>query len=88
MAKYMFKDRETDVYIDAVRAFDNKKYNGIRIKWFAAGIGFGSCDVLFEDDENGDPKITADTECMCGKDDKEFLRALFEEMVNKAEVIE
>jgi len=87
MSKYLFKDREVNLSVDYIHAFDNEQFNGVRIEWYTNGIGFGQCDVLFDTDEAGDPKITADTECMCRQNDKDFLRALFDEILDKIEVI-
>lgn len=50
MAKFVTqKGIETNLEIESVHAFDNEKYNGIRISWSAKNIGFGDCDILFED---------------------------------------
>lgn len=87
MAKFVTqKGIETNLEIESVHAFDNEKYNGIRISWSAKNIGFGDCDILFEDGGGG-TVISADTECMCNNNDKEFLRALLNELVDMTTII-
>lgn len=89
MSKYLSKHGDFNLNIDNIHAFANDQFNGVRIEWYTDGIGFGQCDILFEDDEvTGGSKITADTEHMCKNDDKAFLRALFDEILDKIEVIE
>lgn len=78
--------KQFSVSVNYLHAFAHDKANGFRIGWDAEKIGFGECDILFCDD--GDvTNIQADTECMCSNDDKEFLRALFEDILNKIKII-
>ena len=53
------------------------------IDWEYDGIGFGRCEFLFE--ENG-TAIKVESEGMAKQDSKEFLRLLFEKIVDMSEV--
>lgn len=88
MSKYLFHNEECDLHIGDIHAFANDQFNGVRIEWYANHIGFGQCDIIFNLDETGEPKISADTEHMCNQDNKSFLRALLDEIIDKVEVIE
>lgn len=75
-----------EVCVHSAEQFENPDYNGIRISWSAANIGFGSCDVVFSDFRG--QKMYAETETMCDNDDKEFLKALFMDIVDQIDVID
>jgi len=69
--------------IDNVEAFANEKYEGIVFEW-SANIGFGELTLYREIDSN---EWKADTEYMCKDDDKDFLKMILNEWVNKIKVI-
>ena len=54
--------------VDEIEQTADKK--GFIISWSAPKVGFG--EVVIEFTEGG--RILADTECMCSKDDTEFIR--------------
>ena len=89
MAKFMTRRHgEVDIKLNHIKAFDNEKYNGLEIGWGNPNIGWGNCTFLFGSDESGDPKVVVESECMCGNDDKRFLKTLFEELIDLSDVVE
>lgn len=69
--------QQSVVSVDEVHAFSNEKYNGLKISW-SGDIGFGEYTITF----NG-KNIHADSECMDDNNDKNFLKALLEDLVNQ-----
>ena len=66
----------TDLEIDDITVFNvSSKEKVINIKW-SANIGWGECDLVYDDG-----KLYANTECMCSKEDKTFLRMLMNKLV-------
>lgn len=65
-----------------VEVFTNHKYEGIVFEW-SANIGFGEL-TLYK--EVGTNEWKAETEYMCKDDDKDFLKMILNEWVNKIKV--
>lgn len=71
----------TDLEIDDITVFNvSSKERVVNIKW-SANIGWGECDLVY-----CDGKLYADTECMCSNEDKEFLKILFDKIIEDCEV--
>lgn len=88
MAKYLTQRHgEVDVKTYDIYAFANEAYNGIGIEWASRQIGFGNCTILFIK-EGEDTKIVVESECMASNDDKTFLVSLFEDIIERAEIVE
>lgn len=89
MAKLLTrKYGEVDVKTYDIHAFANEHYNGIEIEWASGQIGFGSCTILFVKDGDDDTKIVVESEHMASNDDKAFLVSLFEDIIERAEIVE
>lgn len=92
---------DCELTVDAVYRFNETQ--GIRIEWSCEHIGWGQCDLVFENKEvhmvnlEGEEvedttpeteKILAYTESMAINEDKTFIRALFEAMMEKMEIVD
>lgn len=75
-----------DVAVDACEKFTSEKYDGFRVFWSADKIGFGTCDIVFQDDDGKTMYI--ETEHMADNEHKDFLRALFSDLVDQLNVVE
>ena len=80
------KHEVKDLTIDRVHAFDNERYNGIRIEW-SANIGWGECDI-FRANEDAADKWQAHTESMSTNEDKTFIKTLLDKLADMVEVTE
>lgn len=69
---------DKEVEVDKVTVYDDV----ISIYWHGS-IGFGQYDLLFDGD-----KIQARSEYMDKNDNKSFLKALLNDIVDKVEVVE
>ena len=66
----------TNLSIDEVECFNNETTSGVIISW-SANIGFGQL-TIYKDGE----KWKADTECMCSKEDKEFIHMVMNKWID------
>lgn len=66
-----------------VSAWDFNDTDRIGIRW-TRNDGFG--EVILSKDKDTE-KWSADTECMCCKEDKEFLRKLFSSFIDEIEEV-
>lgn len=74
------KGKEQEVDVRAVHMYGNETGGSIRIEWDGTN-GFGEYTIFVSGD-----KITADSECMDGNDDKMFLRALFDDIISQIDI--
>ena len=89
MAKYLMQRHgEVDVKTYNILAFSNDGYSGFEIEWASSQIGWGSCTVLFTKGGHGETKIVVESEHMASNDDKAFLISLFEDIIERAEIVE
>ena len=79
---------DCDIKVSGVVAFDNESFNGLEVNWFCEKLGFGACTFLFGQNDEGNMEIKVESEHMARNDDKEFLTALFEEIIKRADVVE
>jgi hypothetical protein len=75
-------DKVNKVQVDELVAFNNEKTKGVVIQW-SGNNGWGEYTIYFDKDE-----ICADSECMDNNEDKRFLKALFEDLLNKVRILE
>ena len=62
--------------IDGIEGFPY----GFKIRW-CANIGFGELTVYEKNDS-----LYADTECMCSNDDKEFMKLIFDKLIDSVTI--
>ena len=77
---------DVNLFADDVHCYHNPDVDGIRIEWSTDGIGFGECDVVFNSKDGRTMEVR--TEHMADNEHKEFLRALFSDLVDQLKVVE
>ena len=75
------KGKEQEVEVSAICPYVNDKYKGITIEWVGTN-GWGEYTIFIADD-----KISGDSECMDGNDDKRFLKALFDDILAQIDIM-
>lgn len=77
----------SDYRIDKVdiEGFDSDEYTGIDISWFG-DLGFGHYTIMKNIYDEQD-HIIGDSEHMDTQDDKSFLKALFNKLLEKVEIV-
>lgn len=89
MAKFLTgRHGEVDVKTYDLHAFANESYNGFEIEWASSQIGWGSCTILFVKEGEDNTRIVVESEHMASNDDKAFLVSLFEDIIERMEVVE
>ena len=87
MSRYITKKLGiVDVSVDDVMRYRARGQDGFRIYWSAEKLGFGVCDITFKD--NKGRTTYAETEHMAANEDKNFLYALFNDIVEKLNVVD
>jgi len=78
--KKSIRETYNDLQIDFVRGFSDQK--GFGVGWMSYKSGNGTIAVHVEDDGS----ILIDSECMSTNDDKEFVKLVFEKLIEKAKI--
>lgn len=72
--------KEYEITYAEMKAFDNEFYEGFEVNWGAKNIGFGQVILYMDKKEEGN-KLYCDNETMS----KEFVKAVFDKLIESAE---
>ena len=75
---------EYELKLDKVEPFANSKYSGVVLEW-SGNIGWGEYTIYRNYDSD---EWFAESECMDRGEDKDFLRELLKQFVDKIKVVD